>query len=257
MNNLLQDIFLEFFWKRYYFQKKWRAYVEYIVSSWKKFTGKICFFHFSLENTKLNTLHNYEIFKFIRLFYSNAYQQLLPLMQLAIRDEFVMSMNSLDEYTFIIKFWNENTTIRNLFKDTIYTHTGKQIILDEDDTTIRFFELKISVKKWFCIEEIIIYSEKDMKWNIKYVPWFIDKNNVFMTLEMKKYLNFDNFKTLQTGILIKFQNPIRFSNSEYLMNQVYDMMDISFPPESLYAAFIEQWFIDESIYFTHNYSIPA
>jgi hypothetical protein len=63
-------------------------------------------------------------------------------MKYVIEHKIVMSMNSLDEYTFIIKFWNENKEIRTLFETCIYENTGKKFQLP-DDKDIRFFELKI------------------------------------------------------------------------------------------------------------------
>ena len=253
--NLLHDIFIETFSKRYYFSRSGRAYVEYVQQVWDTYSWKICFFHFSHADTKLNSYHDYEIVKFIKCFYSHAYDELIPMMRYAIEKQFVMSMNSLDEYTFVIKFWNENETIRKLFQETIEKNTGVKFRFKED-SDIRFFELEISVREKFEITKIIIYSEKDLKQDIEYKEGYIEKDNIFMTLKMEKYLSDDNFSISHDGILLKFQNPVNFASSK-TVEDIYRNMEIPHPAYSLYIWFVEQWFGAENLYFTHNYSIPA
>jgi len=177
-------------------------------------------------------------------------------MKYAIEKQFVMSTNSLDEYNFVIKFWNEDETIRSLFEVCIFQYTWKKIHI-ADDSDIRFFELHIQTKGTFSIEKVIIYSEKDLKDDIEYIDTYVEKKNVFMTLQMQKYLAQDNFIKPLEGILIKFKDPVQFSQSDYMMNKVYPALNIQFPPESLYLWFVEQGFPDNNIYYTHNYSIPA
>lgn len=254
--NFLHDIFLETFAHRHYFSNSWRAYVEYVGTPQEKFSWQICFFHFSHANINLNSFHDFEIVKFIQLFYAWAYDTLLPLMKYAIEKKFVMSMNSLDEYTFVIKFWNEDTYIRDLFTKLVQQHSKSHFSLEEDDD-IRFFEMKISLQDSFFIEEIIVYSEKDLRKNIEYRDQYIDEDNVFMTLEMKKYHIKDFFTHPRIWMLIKLNLPICFSDSEYIMNHIYPSMEIPFSADSLYVWFIEQGFSQNSIYYTHWYSIPA
>jgi len=60
-----------------------------------------------------------------------------------------------------------------------------------------------------------------------------------MTLEMKKYFSWDSFSSEYPGVLIKFQNPICFSDSRYLQN-IYDTTNIPFVVDDIYLAFVEQ-----------------
>lgn len=254
--NLLHDIFIETFWDRYYFSKTWRAYVEYVGSPDEKFTGKICFFHFSHSNINLNSYHDYEILKFIHSFYSQAYESLLPLMKYAIEKKFVMSTNSLDEYTFVIKFWNEDANIRQLFVEYIYQYSDFEFQF-EDDRDIRFFELKINTQGKVTIQKITVYSERDLFNELEYIESYVERDNVFMTLKMKEIQMWDTWTEITEWILIKFNDPIRFSDSDYIMKKIYPVLELPFPAEELYLGFIEQKSLDNNLYYTRNYSIPA
>ena len=136
-------------------------------------------------------------------------------------------MNSLNEYTFIIKFWNEDTKIRSLFENCILKNTGQEFHF-QDDPDIRFFELEIHLKDKFSIEKVIVYSEKNLKNEVENIKGYTDKENIFMTLQMDKYIISKNITTPEKGVLIKLTRPIKFSDSDYIMREVYPPLDIPF-----------------------------
>lgn len=254
--NLLQNIFFEFFNEKYYQNNSWRAYIEYISSKLNWFTWNICFFHFSLLKDNSNWVNALEILKFIKLFYSNAYLELYPILKYAIKNNVVVSINSLNEYEFVIKFWNENQQIRNLLSYLIKKYTYKDIIINNNVNT-RFFELHIDVNKKFSIKFLKIYNENfELNNNKLYKEWYIDKNNIFMKLDINIIDLINNKET--EWLLIKLKNPIRFSESKYLLdNYFYTSLYKYFKKEDLYLWFVEKWCCSDLIYFTNWYSIKA
>jgi len=252
--NLLQNIFFEYFSDKYYQNNYWRAYIEYIWEKNNWFSWKICFFHFNLQEYNINWLNNLEILKFIKLFYSNAYSELYVILKYCIKNNIVVSINSFNEYEFIIKFWNENIKIRNLILYLLKRYSKKQIIID-NNKNIRFFELHINLKNKFFIERFKIYTEIFWENGLLYQKWYLDKDNVFMKLDIINY-NLTN-NEITKWLLIKLINPIKFSESKYLLNNFsWESMNI-FNKTNIYLWFIEKWVWDDLIYFTEWYSIKA
>ena len=254
--NLLQNIFFEFFNDKYYQNNSWRAYVEYISDESKGFIWNICFFHFSLLKNNSNWKNALEILKFIKLFYSNAYVELYPILKYAIKNNIVVSINSFNEYEFVIKFWNENKQIRKLISYLIKKYSNKDIIIDDNENT-RFFELHINLKEDFFIQFFKIYNENfDINDDSIYQKWYVDKDNIFMKLDIYK-IDLSN-EEISKWLLIKLKNPIQFSWSKYLLDNYYNTsLFKSFKKENIYLWFIEKWFWSDLIYFTDWYSIKA
>ena len=253
--NLLCNIFLENFQYRYYYGDTGRAYVEYICEQWNWFSGKICFFHFSHSKIQLNWFHDVEIMKFIKLFYSNAFVQIYPLMKYAIEHNIVMTMNSIDEYEFVIKFWNENLAIRRLIEYTIKKYTWFDYTIENTENT-RFIEINISTKRQFILKNIKIYSEIYSHDALVYQDGYIDHDNISMLLDIQ-IVEFNNSVDTSKWLLIKLIDPIRFSDSEYLMRYYLPHLDTLFMKDNIYCSFIEQRDWGDLIYFTDGYSVRA
>jgi len=169
--NLLENIFFEYFNKYYYQNSLWRAYCEHIIEEWEEYEWQICFFHFSLDKSKkINSFFAAKILFFIKTFYSHAFNELYIIIKYCIDNNIVISINSLSEYKFVIKFWNQNSIVRKLLRYII----SKNIWLDKKidiDNSANFFELIINTEEQkFEIQEFKNYIEVDKKLGLHSIP---------------------------------------------------------------------------------------
>lgn len=257
--NLLHSIFLERFWDKRYYDTTGRSYVEYISEKEKGYTWKICFFHFSQTQERKNSYMDIEILSFIKAYYSQAYQYIYPLLKYAIQHDIVVTFNSLTPYSFLIKFQNQNEEMNALVTWFIQKYTSSNFQL-HSSWKIRFYELVISLKPQFCINEVKLYSESPEALDISpyYQDRYIEKDNVFMSLAIETTFFWGEW-SIQKGVLIKLTRPFCFSSSPYLLSHFAPALQKHFDMDHIYLAFIEKTYGSEndSVYFTDGFLIPA
>lgn len=258
--NFLSNIFSEYFWSQFYHTPSGRRYIEYICEREEGYSEKICFFHFSPLKNTMNARNNLEILEFIKTFYSRAYRNLYPMIKFAIQNDIVISLNSFTEYDFVIKFQNATPDIWKLLERLLKVYGNYDISVDITQM-VRFYELYISVSEEFKITTIKTYIECNIE---NLLPCFqeqyIDGNNIFMVLSIKDENLIKNIK-ISDRLLIKLKDPIRFSQSQFLLENYGQYLESHFDFNDIYVSFIETNISGELyrdlIYFTRWYSIPA
>ncbi len=104
---------------------------------------------------------------------------------------------------------------------------------------VRFYELYISVSEEFKITTIKTYIECNIE---NLLPCFqeqyIDGNNIFMVLSIKDENLIKNIK-ISDRLLIKLKDPIRFSQSQFLLENYGQYLESHFDFNDIYVSFIE------------------
>lgn len=160
---------------------------------------------------------NLEILAFIKAYYSQAYTHIYPLIKYAILHDIVVTFNSYDEYSFLIKFQSLNPNMNLLIEEFLGKYTGVKITI-EDDKKNRFYEIIISLKPDFKIERFRLYREEE-DFLCDDILEYTQKENIFMVLYITDFLftqKEEQKYLFSQGYLYKFKNPELLSESIFL-----------------------------------------
>jgi len=254
--NTLQEVFLRYFSPFFYYNSSGRAYVEYSCSAAIWYTGKIGFFHFSLDDKKKNIYFNFKIYKFIETYYWSAFWACKTLLEYCITSTSIVSMTSVSSSEFLLRISEGDQNTRKIISDMYYLHTWKYFDFPHTNFSCPI-ELHISCSSSFNILWLNIYQKTSFPDTLIFQEWYLEEENIFLTISRRDFQT-DDSGSWEISYLMKLYEPIEISSSRFLIDIYYKpYLEMTFTWNKIFVNCIEKKEGGDIVYFTKDYSIES